>query len=361
MPTPCDISNIMIRRNIILAVLLMCGSPLLAGETALSPQSQAEFDKNLKPFLVENCFRCHDARKQKGDFRLDLLPNDFATDSVRPQRRWAEVMFRLNAGEMPPTKEAQPTPEALGHAVGWISARLDEGRAVRMAKRGPVAHYRLSRDEYANTIEDLLGVRYDVNLPGAFNEDPRWHGFERIGSMLSLSPSHVEKYYKAAEAVLEEAFPERQLKAARVRRDANEGHEKWLAEHGISGRVRWPLWPSSKRAAMNITHPGNYRVRIQLSGNGAQAHGRTPHLSLWHQQLKRYVFDQDIIAPEDKPVVVEFELALSPGGYEVVNEVPAVFSEVGNHTLNVLEWRRQRVRQLEAHANAQPHGLPALR
>ena len=44
---------------------------------------------------------------------------------------------------------------------------------------------------------------FDVNLPGAFNEDPRWHGFERIGSMLSLSPSHVDRYFKAAETVLE--------------------------------------------------------------------------------------------------------------------------------------------------------------
>jgi hypothetical protein len=297
-----------------------------AGETVA-------FERTMQPFLKEHCLRCHDAEKQKGDFRLDTLSRDFTDDSVA--QRWAEVMFRISSGEMPPKKEPQPTSDALGQVVGWISSRLDEGRAARMARRGPVSHYRLSRDEYASTVEDLLGVRYDVNLPGAFNDDPRWHGFERIGSMLSLSPSHVDKYLKAAETVLDLAFPEKQPKPVKALRDANEGHEKWLAERGISGRVRWPLWPDKGRGVMSVKDAGNYRVRIQVSGL-SPAQGRTPHLSLWHAQTKRFVFDQDIIAPEDKPVVVEFEMALSPGGYDVVNEVPAVFGTEGNHTLNVL-------------------------
>ena len=308
----------------------------MAAVLCLSVSAAAEkvvFDPAIQPFLEEHCFRCHDAKKQKGDFRLDTLETNFADDSAAQQ--WAEVMFRINAGEMPPKKEPQPTPDVLGQVAGWISSRLDEGRAARMAKRGPVAHYRLSRDEYANTVSDLLGVHYGVNLPGAFNDDPRWHGFERIGSMLSLSASHVEKYFKAAETVLEQAFPEQPPPPAKGRRDANEGREKWLAERGIAGPVRWPLWPSKGRDAMNISQPGNYRIRVQLSGISPPK-GRTPHLSLWHQQLKRSVFDQDIIAPEGKPVVVEIVMALSPGNYDVVHEVPAVFTEAGNHTLNVL-------------------------
>ena len=72
--------------------------------------------------------------------------------------------------------------------VDWLSNRVEDGRVVRMAKRGPVSHYRLSRDEYAQTVFDLLGVRLDVRMPGVLNEDPRWRGFDRIGSLLSLSP-----------------------------------------------------------------------------------------------------------------------------------------------------------------------------
>ena len=38
--------------------------------------------------------------------------------------------------------------------------------------------------------------------PGELNEDTLWHGYERIGSQLSLSPSHVDRYYRAADIVL---------------------------------------------------------------------------------------------------------------------------------------------------------------
>jgi hypothetical protein len=108
---------------------------------------------------------------------------------------------------MPPKKEKKPTQEEIAAFVSSLDARIKEGRAARMAARPAVSHYRLSRKEYQNTVYDLLGVRYDPAKPGELNEDTLWHGFERIGSELSLSPSHVDRYYRAAELVLERAFP----------------------------------------------------------------------------------------------------------------------------------------------------------
>ena len=166
----------------------------------------------VQPFFKTYCLRCHDEKKQKGEFRLDTLPRDFTDQAIA--QRWGEVVFRMNSGEMPPKKEPQPKPEELGKVVDWISTRIKEGEAARMARRGPVAHYRLSREEYGHTVYDLLGVYFDVNLPGAFNEDPRWHGFDRIGSLLSLSPSHVDRYFRAAETVLDRAFPDAAAEAA---------------------------------------------------------------------------------------------------------------------------------------------------
>ena len=140
----------------------------------------------------------------------------------------------MNAGEMPPKKEPQPKAEELGKVVDWISTRIKEGEAARMAKRGPVAHYRLSREEYGHTVYDLLGVYFDVNMPGAFNDDPRWHGFDRIGSLLSLSPSHVDRYFRAAETVLDRAFPAQPPKPQKTRRAADDG--KWKASRARPGR-----------------------------------------------------------------------------------------------------------------------------
>jgi hypothetical protein len=321
------------------ALMALLATPLYAlGQTA----DKTAFKRDVSPFMNTYCLRCHDGKQQKGNFRIDTLQPDFA--NLATAQRWAEVIGRMNSGEMPPPKEPQPTSDELGKVVDWLATRIKEGEAARMARRGPVAHYRLSREEYANTVYDLLGVHYDVTLPGAFNEDPRWHGFERIGSMLSLSPSHVDRYFKAAETILERAFPEQQPKAVKRRADAIEMHHrsdrKRIEEMGIADKVRVALWPGYNLSAFRgyfwgqVKEPGIYKARIQLSGLQPR-NGRPPHLSVWHPHLKRTIFDQDVIAPEDKPVIVEFETFLTmPAELDFLNEVPGKFPE--GHTRNVL-------------------------
>ncbi|MSR65730.1 MAG: DUF1587 domain-containing protein, partial [Verrucomicrobiae bacterium] len=230
---------------------------------ANAADAMTSFEQAVQPFFQTYCLRCHDAKKQEGKLRLDTLSRDFADQAVA--QRWGEIVFRLNSGEMPPKKEPQPKPQELGQAVDWLSMRINEGEAARMARRGPVAHYRLSREEYGHTVYDLLGVYFDVNLPGAFNEDPRWHGFERIGSLLTLSPSHVDRYFRAAETVLARAFPDQQTASQKSRRDANAGQEKWLQEQGLAGPVRWAIWSGHGQHLVNASVPGLYRIRIQLS------------------------------------------------------------------------------------------------
>src|SRR5262245_39687332 len=194
-----------------LSIPLLAASALLWCATSARAAESADFDAAVAPFLQKFCLRCHDDKKQEGEFRLDTLSRDFA--DAKAAQQWEEVIFRMNAGEMPPAGEPQPSPEELGSVVDRLSARSREGEAARMAKRGPVAHYRLSRNEYQNTIYDLLGVYYDVNRPGVFNPDPLWHGFDRIGSMLTLSPSHVDHYLRAAEDILDGAKLNRRVKS----------------------------------------------------------------------------------------------------------------------------------------------------
>ena len=38
-------------------------------------------------------------------------------------------------------------------------------------KRNPVTLYKLSRQEYANTMVDLIGVQYDIDDPSGFTDD----------------------------------------------------------------------------------------------------------------------------------------------------------------------------------------------
>jgi hypothetical protein len=159
----------------------------------------------LDAFIENHCIRCHGPEKEKGNLRIDRLSRDFKLGA--DTHHWAEMMEQVNSGEMPPKQEKRPTQEEIAVFVTSLDSRIKEGRAERMAARPAVAHYRLSRKEYQNTVHDLLGVRYDPTKPGELNEDTLWHGLERIGSELALSPSHVDRYYRAAELVLDRAFP----------------------------------------------------------------------------------------------------------------------------------------------------------
>ena len=266
----------------------------------------ADFDTTVQPFFAKYCLRCHAAQKQEGKFRLDILPREFVDQETA--QRWGEVVFRLNSGEMPPKAEPQPKAEELGKIVDWLSARIKEGEAARMAKRGPVSHYRLSRDEYSHTVMDLLGVHFDARMPGALNEDPRWHGFDRIGSMLTLSPSHVNRYFNAAETVLDQAFPLPPPPPTKNRQEAGAPN-------------RWLIYPALRQGNINVVTPGRYRIRVQLSALPSFK-GRLARLSIWNEALKRAEIGRDVQAPEGEPTIVEIETYLPRGGFQLINEAP---------------------------------------
>lgn len=301
--------------------LLALAGWLAATPTATAADDLRSLDPAVEQFFQTYCLRCHNEGKQEGKFRLDILPRNFADHDVA--QRWSEVVFRMNAGEMPPKAQPQPKAEELGKTVEWISARIKEGESTRMATRGPVSHYRLSREEYGHTIYDLLGAHYDVNVPGAFNEDPRWHGLDRIGSLLTLSPSHVDRYFRAAETVLARAFPDQPQNTEVVRRIADDG--KWM-EKGHAGPVRWALWPGHGQHVIHARFPGLYRIRLQLSALPSFK-GRLPHLALWHHGLKRSVAGRDVRASEDQPTIIEIEAFLPEGDFNVMNQSPGMLAD----------------------------------
>ena len=276
-------------------------------------------------FLQKHCIACHGPKKSKGDLRLDQLSRDFK--SGVDGQIWAEVVEKINAGEMPPEDEPQPTAGEIGKVIAELDERIRTGRAARMAARPPVAHYRLSRKEYQNTVYDLLGVRYDPAKPGELNEDTLWHGYERIGSQLSLSPSHVNRYYRAAEIVLDRAFPQQAAETRKVRKTAAElryrgGETQYAAlkRLGINRPLRYLHFPGRVQPALSPNwlgrtgpeHSGLYKLRLQASGIRPPG-GQPAHLSIGKRTSEETVeglIELDITAPEDKPQVYEFEVFL---------------------------------------------------
>lgn len=280
----------------------------------------------FEAFLDSHCLKCHGPEKEKGDLRLDRLSREFKQGV--DAHRWREVLEVINAGEMPPKKEKRPTLEEIAAFVSTLDERIKTGRDARMAARPAVSHYRLSRKEYRNTVYDLLGVRYDPTKPGELNDDSLWHGFERIGSQLTLSPSHVDRYYRAAALVLDRAFPTASSAARKIRKTAaeiryNGGKEQQAAldRFGIKRPLRFLLFPGNVQQALaphwfgqaaGPEHSGLYKVRIQASGIRPPG-GQPAHLSIGKRTGEETVdglIEFDPTAPEDKPQVYEFEVFL---------------------------------------------------
>lgn len=300
-------------------------APMVAADASVDG-----FNKVVKPFFDQHCTSCHGEKKKKGDLRVDTLEMNF--DSPKVMGHWMEIMERINSGDMPPEDEKRPDPNVIGKVAEWITERLNEAEVARQfSDKEKVSFRRLSREEYANTVRDLLGVTYDVTDPTGLPEDPDWHGFQRIGSVLTLSPAHVEKYMLAAEAILNEALS---LEAEPKREVTHwspfdirgwKGFEKDYEERGMADKVRVDIVPNNgalDSRDFQVKTGGEYIVRIKTSGLRPEG-GRAPRLRLYASSVSRLLFEQDIDAPEDKPVTIEFRTHL-PAGKHPIRIVNAV-------------------------------------
>ncbi len=302
---------------------------------ALPPASPdgALFDEAVAPFLKTHCMRCHGEKEQKGELRIDTLSRDFAASGAAVH--WGDVAYRISTGEMPPEPEPQPSADEAARVAEFLDARLKEGESARLAKRERVTFHKLTREEYANTIFDLLGIRFDPGDPNCLPEDPNWHGFERIGSVLSLSPAHVERYFAAADAILDEALPDKPPAKLALRWLPSDFHRinglDELKAKGLFDKIRLDVWAGStftghpgSNQALQIPSSGEYIGRVKLSGFKPPT-GRAPHVVIYSSDLDRMLFEQDVIAPEDQPVTLEFRTHLPAGPHllRLCNEVPA--------------------------------------
>ncbi len=294
------------------------------------------YEQAVKPFLVTHCTSCHGEKKQKGDLRLDTIKTDFTSPATAGH--WMEVMERINSGDMPPKKEARPPAGDIAKVADWITAQLTEAdRARQRTDNALVTYSRLTREEYRNSLRDLLGVTVDVFDPTGLPEDPAWHGFERIGSVLTLSPAHIEKYLTASDLALSEVIaldkqPEvmkEQFNADGMRRLQHNLRDS-LAAQGVLDQVRVDVVPNNTF----IGHPGEgndvtvkvageYRFRVKLSALRPEG-GRAPRLLVYAASISRALYEGDVEAPIDQPTTIEFTAHLPAGRHQVrlINAVP---------------------------------------
>ena len=152
-------------------------------------------EPKLEQFFAQNCVKCHGPEKQKGKVRLDKPAGALFAD----EELLETIAAVLEAVEMPPEKEPQPTAAARAEALQIIQNRILSQRPANPLKR-------LTHAEYTHTIGDLFGVNFDFT--GLLPPDHVEHGFDKFGEAHLMSPHQVMAYLKTARFIAERVLPD---------------------------------------------------------------------------------------------------------------------------------------------------------
>ena len=158
----------------------------------LSPASQ-------RAFLDKYCVYCHNDKLKTGSMTLTALDLDHVGRSADLGEK---VIRKMRVGLMPPPGMPRPARETVLSFVTSLETAIDQSAAAHPNAGRPALH-RLNRIEYANSIRDLLAVPIDTSalLP----PDDMSHGFDNMADVLTVSPTLMEAYIRAASKISRQA------------------------------------------------------------------------------------------------------------------------------------------------------------
>ncbi len=175
----------------------LCASLALV-EAAVAQDVAGTFKTAVMPVLTAHCTRCHGAEKPKAKLNLS---GERTKEQLRSEAKlWFRVLEQIESGSMPPEGQKPLTPVERSAVAEWVRVALSDALASAQQQEGRSKFRRLSRNEYANTIQDLFGVRPAVgrDLPS----DGRVDGYDRVSAALPLSSAGAGGYVKIAEDLL---------------------------------------------------------------------------------------------------------------------------------------------------------------
>src|SRR5262249_38533472 len=218
---------------------------------AQQAQRDAGFEKFVRPFLAEHCTGCHNAEMKTGGLNLEAYST--VASVIQYRQRWEDVAKKIRRGEMPPKGMPRPKVAETQAIIQWIENLFEQVDQQAKPDPGRVTARRLNRNEYANTVRDLLGV--DFRATQEFPVDDSGDGFDNIADVLTISPVLMEKYMNAAERIAARAV------------GAGPSRKK-LPEFENSRRTMnlRRLNPSAVEATHRVDWDGEYVIRFGLPG-----------------------------------------------------------------------------------------------
>src|SRR5436309_4470579 len=218
---------------IFISALALVGSPGGAGPV--------DYVREVKPLLVERCYKCHGASQQKGKLRLDTAASALqggesgpalkrgrsaeslivqAVKGIHPEisrmpykkpplsdaqiallERWIDQGARAPADEQPERSVhwAFVTPEhAAPHEVknlNWVRNPIDRFILARLEKENIAPSREADRTTLIRRLSlDLLGLPPEAAEVNAFLNDARPDAYERLVDRLLASPHYGERW-----------------------------------------------------------------------------------------------------------------------------------------------------------------------
>ena len=151
------------------------------------------------------CSACHNEALHRGDLVLDNLDLEQVGSAAES---WEKVVRKLRTGAMPPAGRPRPDGAAVDRFVSFLETELDAAAASE-PNPGRLTLHRLNRTEYGNAIRDLLAL--DVDSSAFLPPDDEDQGFDTIANALTISPTLMNRYLRAARNISQLAIGDPEL------------------------------------------------------------------------------------------------------------------------------------------------------
>ena len=172
---------------------------------------------------------------------------------------------------------------------------------------GRVTMHRLNRSEYNHTVKDLLGTAQSP--ADDFPTDDYGYGFDNVSDVLSISPTQLELYERAAEGLAAEAMVVPQT-AVKQRFEG----EALTADVGGPTEDAWIVWSQGELPAQaDFSAKGKYAIRTRVWGQQAGPDPVKISIALSGVSLGTF----DVPETAQQPVVIEVTADAEPGKHVV--------------------------------------------
>jgi len=194
--------RVWLRSNVLVLAALVADFSLASAAEIPAAPGEASFAADIRPLVARYCLDCHSEKEQKGELDLERFASvDHVRKDLKP---WALLIEQLEAGEMPPKDQPQPSEEERRRLIDWTRGFLDAEARARAGDPGRTPLRRLSNAEYDYTVRDLTGV--DLRPTREFPADgAAGEGFTNAGEALAMSPAMMSKYLDAAKRIASHA------------------------------------------------------------------------------------------------------------------------------------------------------------